>query len=372
MSTAFTPLPPAPPHGHPQASPHTPTTCDDSKHAEAGQDPEALQNLYSLSDFAESDATSSSTGTHLSVVDPLTVRPRPSSTVLALVVGVALLVAAGTAWVVGVRTVDGQTYDDMVWSDFRSMQPGWFASAADLFGMTLFVPVVSALFALAAIAISVVRRRWWLLGQLAVFGVACGLGAQLKGVLPRTALILMNSPSTNTAPSGHVILAAASSMALMLAVPRAYRALSAAAGVVFTAVTALGLVAQQWHRPTDVMMSILLVAGLAVLTLSATRTNGMDAPGTRMSSASIQIMASAFITVGIVGSLYALYLLWQIQPGLELSAAWTRPGAYFSTTVGVTSMTLLVTGTVLALRQLTASPLSKVGLVGAPPAPPED
>ena len=81
-------------------------------------------------------------------------------------------------------------------------------------------------------------------------------------------------------------------------------------------------------------------------------------------------MGSVMITGGIMIALYGGYLLWQIASGLSLRAQWTQAGACAATVMLVSAASLLVFGLVLALRQLTASPLTKLGLVGAPPAPP--
>ena len=54
-----------------------------------------------------------------------------------------------------------------------------------------------------------------------------------------------------------------------------------------------------------------------------------------------------------------------------MSAEWTNSGAHLSTVILTASIASLTFGLVLAMRQLTASPLTKLGLVGAPPAPPK-
>ena len=77
----------------------------------------------------------------------------------------------------------------------------------------------------------------------------------------------------------------------------------------------------QWHRPSDVAMSILLVAGLALLALAVTRKSGMDEPGRRVSSVSVQIVGSVLITGGLLLLAYSGYVIWQVVPGLNVSAA---------------------------------------------------
>ena len=87
-------------------------------------------------------------------------------------------------------------------------------------------------------------------------------------------------------------------------------------------------------------------------------------------STMLGMLAAVMITGGIMVSLYGAYLVWQIEPGLSLGASWTQSGACAATIMLVCGVSMLVFGLVLAMRQLTASPLTKLGLVGAPPAPP--
>ena len=84
-----------------------------------------------------------------------------------------------------------------------------------------------------------------------------------------------------------------------------------------------------------------------------------------------QIVGSVLLTFGVLGTLYGAYIIWQIQPGLAMSAEWTNSGAHLSTVILTASVASLVFGLVLTMRQLTASPLTQLGLVGAPPAPPK-
>ena len=97
----------------------------------------------------------------------------------------------------------------------------------------------------------------------------------------------------------------------------------------------------------------------------------MDEPGSRASSPSVQIVGSVLLTFGVLGTLYGAYIIWQIQPGLAMSAEWANSGAHLSTVILTASVASLVFGLVLTMRQLTASPLTKLGLIGAPPAPPK-
>lgn len=96
----------------------------------------------------------------------------------------------------------------------------------------------------------------------------------------------------------------------------------------------------------------------------------MDEPGRRVSSVSVQIVGSVLITGGLLLLAYSGYVIWQVVPGLNVSASWAVQGANVSAVVGIAGVAMLAFGLLLALRQITAAPLSRLGLIGAPPAPP--
>ena len=204
-----------------------------------------------------------------------------------------------------------------------------------------------------------------------MFAVVCLAVTRIKGLLPRPFIINTESPAANSAPSGHAMLAAACAVILLLAVPRAVRALASVIGVVWAVTVGVSVIYGQWHRPSDVAMSILLVAGLALLALAVTRKSGMDEPGRRVSSVSVQIVGSVLITGGLLLLAYSGYVIWQVVPGLNVSASWAVQGANVSAVVGIMGVAMLAFGLLLALRQITAAPLSRLGLIGAPPAPPK-
>jgi membrane-associated phospholipid phosphatase len=311
-------------------------------------------------------------GSQLAQTDPLTIHPRRSSRVLCAVIGVVLLCAAAAVWWLGVRTVTGQEYDDLVWTHFHDAVPTWMAPAMSLFTATYTVPVVVGVLAIIVLAVTVVRKRWWLIGQLVVFvALWAVLPGLLKSTLPRPVLINSLASQSNSAPSGHTMIACAAGVILLCSVSRAWRAGATVIAAALAFLVALSVVDGQWHRPTDTIMALLLSMGLAFIMLAFTRKSGMDVPGTRASSASVQIVSSVMITAGVMALIYGLYVAWQIQPGLQFSAQWARSGAHVSFMVIQLGLTSCTFGLLLAMRHLTASPLSKIGLVGAPPAPPK-
>lgn len=307
----------------------------------------------------------------LAKLDPLAVRPRISSRVLCAVFGLLLIAAGFGIWWVCVFTEDGQSYDELVWKNLSTNVPGAVGGLMPLVAQSWLVIAISCLLAVIGVASALVRRRWWLVGQIVVFAAVCLAVTRIKGVLPRPFIINTDSPAANSAPSGHTMLAAACAVILLLAVPRAARALAGIIGVIWSWTVGVSVIYGQWHRPSDVAMSILLVAGLALIVLVFTRTSGMDEPGSRVSSVSVQIVGSVLITGGLLLLAYSAYVIWQVVPGLNISASWAVSGSIVSAIVGVAGVAALTFGLLLALRHITAAPLSRLGLIGAPPAPPQ-
>lgn len=307
----------------------------------------------------------------LAKLDPLAVRPRISSRVLCAVFGLLLIAAGFGIWWVCVFTEDGQSYDELVWKNLSTNVPDAVGSLMSLVAQSWLVIAISCLLAVIGVVSALVRRRWWLVGQIVVFVAVCLAVTRIKGVLPRPFIINTDSPAANSAPSGHTMLAAACAVILLLAVPRAARALAGIIGVIWSWTVGVSVIYGQWHRPSDVAMSILLVAGLALIVLVFTRTSGMDGPGSRVSSVSVQIVGSVLIAGGLLLLAYSAYVIWQVVPGLNISASWAVSGSIVSAIVGVAGVAALTFGLLLALRHITAAPLSRLGLIGAPPAPPK-
>lgn len=308
----------------------------------------------------------------LAQVDPLTLRPRMSSRVLCLVFAVILGCAAWGVWALAVCTADGQSYDDMIFRNFYTLLPGWISPVVWIFTNSKLVVVLCVSIGAIAFTIAAVRRRWRTLVELAVFAAGCYAATFLKEALRRPFIINTESSYTNSAPSGHTILATAAGLALLYVVPRALRAAAAMFASCLSILVAMSVIAGKWHRPSDVVMSVLLVGAVGLFVMAFTGGSGMDPAGKRSSSASIQIVASSSITLGALAWVYAAYVIWQIAPGLSLSAQWAQTGAQISAIAAVIGTAILVFGIVLACRQLTAAPLSRIGLVGAPPMPPRN
>ena len=312
--------------------------------------------------------------------DLLISRPRISSVVLCVVFGLALLAIAAVVYLVGVGTVAGQEYDNLAVDGFANALPGWLAAlcaplAASVTLGSATIPIMAftdIAFGVVAIIVAVARKRWLAIGQFAALAVVAFAAAELlKKLLPRKVYdVSMITTEGNTAPSGHMTMVVVAALALLCVVPRVWRALVAVIAAAYASLSGMALLVGAWHRPCDVIMAVSLASGLAFLALAFTRSSGMDEPGTRASSASIQIVGTVMIAGGIMALAYGLYVVWQLAPGLQYSAKWASSAAHGSAGILICGSVMLTFGLMLAMRHITASPLSKIGLVGAPPAPP--
>ena len=298
-------------------------------------------------------------------------RPRRSTIIVAAILGIVGLLAATLAFVLGVRTNAGQAYDTIAWQGFSTEIPAASAAEAALHE-SLVVKGISAVLALAALVIAAVRRRSALLVQLVAYlavGLACA--RWLKPALERPVFSPLRPNPANSAPSGHMLVAMCCTIALVMAVPRAWRALTSALGFVYCGALGLALVAGQWHRPTDVVMAALIAGGLALVTMAFSIGSGLDPLPTRRESPSVQIVASAFIAGGVLLSLYGVFGIWQLSADLDLEPMWASHSVCVSATAGILGVTMLTFGLVCAFRQLSACPLTGSGIFGTPPRPPK-
>ncbi|MBB6171628.1 membrane-associated phospholipid phosphatase [Nocardiopsis mwathae] len=171
-----------------------------------------------------------------------------------------------------VRTAAGQRIEDAILADASARRvDALHSGAADwasvLSGLEwLSAPVILAA-GLAVLAVVGLARRRVRTTAVALATVALAAAATfvLKAeVLTRPPL----APGSgwggggNSFPSGHVTLAVALVLALLLVVPARLRPLAAGAGGLWAGAVAMTTISQGWHRPSDVIGSTLLAFAL--------------------------------------------------------------------------------------------------------------
>lgn len=168
-----------------------------------------------------------------------------------------------------VHTVPGRLVDG------RSLRGALLTEspAATLLERVLDLISVSALLVAvgAILAIALVRGRWAAgLGALAVLAGANVSTPVLKSVLlvrPDLGLDERTPATLNSLPSGHVSVAFAAVVALVLVLPARLRGPVAGAGVVLTSAVTMAVMSSGWHRASDAVAACLVVGAWAALVL---------------------------------------------------------------------------------------------------------
>lgn len=205
-------------------------------------------------------------------------RPNPARYVAGALLSTAVF---ALLYVFFVRTHAGQLIDQLAYDGADFGQRGVTSPLTQAVLDSL--PIASAVIGLLlTIIIAVIRR------SVRTFAVAVGVAVAaiattqlLKyGVLSRPDLGV-EGYAGNSFPSGHTTFAAASAMALFLVASPRTRSKVGVWGTVFAVLAGLSTLADQWHRPSDVIAALLVVAfwgcvGGVILTFD--RTGSVTAP----------------------------------------------------------------------------------------------
>lgn len=178
--------------------------------------------------------------------------------------GLALVAALGVAavYLVAVWTSAGQYVDDRLMTSSAALlgDTRWAETFLhDLVRVPFLLLATAAAVLLAALSHGTRRA-------VAVAVVAGGtvLASQvLKAGLDRPSLL--DATALNSFPSGHVAAVAGLAAALALAVPRVLRSATVVLLLPVVALVGAATVVAEWHRPSDVVASVLLALAFAGL-----------------------------------------------------------------------------------------------------------
>lgn len=120
--------------------------------------------------------------------------------------------------------------------------------------------------AVFAIIVTVSRRNWSvLIVALSTALVANVLTQVLKNLVIDRPDLGVPGYADNSLPSGHTTLAASAALVVFLVASPRLRPLMGTLGAVFTAAVGVSTLANQWHRPSDVIAAMVLVAFLGCI-----------------------------------------------------------------------------------------------------------
>ena len=195
----------------------------------------------------------------------------PRSVVGALV---ALLVLWGPVPLIahaGLGTVTGQALDEAALTQAKADRTTLVPTPV-LVAAQYLPELVAVLAGVLALVWAVRHRRW----SAALFAVGSVLAANLTtqflkhGVLDKPDLGVQQIAS-NSFPSGHTTAAASLLMAAFLVAPVHRRVRTGRWGAFLAALVGMSTVLNGWHRPTDAVAALLIVAGWGVLAALLTR-----------------------------------------------------------------------------------------------------
>lgn len=265
---------------------------------------------------------------------------RASTRPVAYLGGAVLLVVVFTAlYIVFVRTITGQAADQL---SYDGAENGWRSVTPVTRGLLDAVPMVSVVVGLVLTGvITLVRRNWaTLIVALGAAGAAAVTAQMLKYAILNRPDLGIEGYAGNSFPSGHTTVAAASALVVFLVASPGTRAIVAAAGTSFAVAAGVATLANQWHRPSDVVAALLLVAFwgcLAGVVLSVrARASGRAASAAARASRSPRWWLWLLPIVGLTGVALAVTVL---------RASTDSPGmlvAYVGGVVGIVGVGLVL------------------------------
>lgn len=158
-----------------------------------------------------------------------------------------------------VRTYVGQIVDERAFVGASAQHDAVYKFMGMVLGNVPTVAVGGGI--LATLVIGLVTRRFRHLVIALGAGVVAVIAAELaKHVFLERAATGATDLLDNSFPSGHATVAAAAGFAVFVVSPSRWRPLAAIIGGAFAVLTGIGLVIEQWHRPSDVVAAFMLVA----------------------------------------------------------------------------------------------------------------
>jgi membrane-associated phospholipid phosphatase len=162
-------------------------------------------------------------------------------------------------YLVFVQSYMGQVIDEKAFAGADAWKGGLIDFAHTFLNALPVAAVVIG--AVIAIIIVLVRRNWL------VFAIAVGAAIAANVSTQLLKYTVLSRPSkgvdvglSNSLPSGHTSVAASAALVVFLVVSPRFRPLAAVVGSVFAIAAGASTLVEQWHRPSDVVAAMLVVA----------------------------------------------------------------------------------------------------------------
>ncbi|WP_051973172.1 phosphatase PAP2 family protein [Cryobacterium sp. MLB-32] len=183
------------------------------------------------------------------------------------------------------------------------------------------VPAASVVLGfIGTVAMTLIRRNWRTLFVALGVAAAAVVSAQLLkyGVLTRPDLGV-SGYAGNSFPSGHTTLAAASALVVFLVAGPRLRPMLAVGGTGFAVLAGVATLANQWHRPSDVIASLLVVAFWGCIGGAVLAWPGLVIPRTEAPDAGVGEVGSLRRTSAFIRPLRWILIPFAAVAGLTLA-----------------------------------------------------
>lgn len=223
-------------------------------------------------------------------------------------VGAALLcvVAFVVLYLFFVRDVTGQAIDQLA---FNGAENGTTGTTVTRQLLDLIPSVMVAVGAIVSLVIAAVRRAWFPLVVAVGAATAAVITTQLlKNVILTRPDLGVDGYVPNSFPSGHTTVAAASALVVFLVASPHTRWLAGTIGAAFAVAAGVSTLVSLWHRPSDVIAALLVVAfwgcvAGAVLTRSGGRQRAARTP--TPAKVGLKLQTGIAVLAGIVTAVAA-------------------------------------------------------------------
>lgn len=232
------------------------------------------------------------------------------------------LVALGVVYVVCVRTATGQLHENRLHTEAvatRGSQTGWLGWAFSVVDRLEPQHLVVGVVAVGAVGL-LRGRPGRALRAVVVAGGTLGLTELLKLVLLERPALLDHGSTSNSLPSGHTAAVLGLALGLLVAVPRWLRFPVALAGAAAAGAMGAFVIADGWHRVSDVLASALV--GSVVFCLVQV------APSRDRRPAGALVSLAVVVPLACAAALVVVY-----AGGVPLTAAYLVAGAVMALTV---------------------------------------
>jgi membrane-associated phospholipid phosphatase len=220
---------------------------------------------------------------------------------------VLCLVAFVALYLFFVRNETGQVIDQLA---FDGAEDGTTGMALTQRLLDLIPSVMVMVGAVLSIVVALVRRAWFALAVAVACAVAASVTTQvLKNLVLTRPDLGVDGYVSNSFPSGHTTVAAASALLVFLVASPRTRWLAGTIGAAFAVAAGVSTLVSLWHRPSDVIAALLVVSfwgciGGAVLTRSGGRQRQARTPAPARMGLRLQTwiaVLAALVTAVVAG-----------------------------------------------------------------------